>query len=398
VRLPSFEEAAASKPAFAEMTRLALGETNPFVARPLLQPHGREAVVILPPALPLEPSELDAVYELPFARAAHPSYREPVPALATVRTSVVSVRGCFGGCAFCSLTEHQGRVIQSRSEQSIVGELTALARSASFHGTVSDVGGPTANMYGQGCRDPALRATCRRPSCLHPRLCRHLETDHRRLRELLARLRSLPGVEHVYLASGIRHDLALASPAFVRELARHHTPGQLSIAPEHASEPVLACMRKPSIEAYRRFATLFADESRAAGKDQYLVPYLLTGHPGATLADGIELAQFLAHHGLRPRQVQEFIATPMTVATCMFHTGLDPSTGRPVAVARTAREQRLHKALALYWDPAHHDDVREALKLAGRTDLIGTGPRCLVPPAHGQGSLPLRLRRPRPKR
>lgn len=398
VRLPAYAEVCASKPAFAEMTRLALGETNPFAARPLLQPHGDEAVVILPPAFPLEPAQLDALYELPFERAAHPSYQEPIPALATVVASVVSLRGCFGGCAFCSLTLHQGRDIQSRSVASIEREVRALVRARLVRGTLSDVGGPTANMYGLGCGAPALRARCRRPSCLHPRICRHLSVDHSRLSALLGRLRAVPGIEHVYLASGIRHDLALRAPDWIRELAAHHTPGQLSVAPEHASGAALACMRKPPIGCYERFATLFARASRAAGKEQYLVPYLLTGHPGTTLAGAVELALFLARHGLRPRQIQEHIATPMTLATCMVHTGLDPLTGRAVPVVRGAREQRLHKALALYWDPAHHDDVREALARAGRTDLIGTGPGALVPPARGPGALPRRPRPARPRR
>ena len=395
VRLPSYEQVRADKLAFAAMARLVLLESNPWHARPLLQPHGVEAVRVNPPAMPLPTAELDAIYELPFAYAPHPSYAERIPAFDTVRHSVVTVRGCFGGCAFCSLTEHQGRQVQSRSPESVLGEVRRLARRPDFGGTVSDLGGPTANMYGLGCRRLALQAACRRTSCLHPRICRELAVDHAPLLGLLARVRAERGVQHVFLASGVRHDLALRSPEFVRVLAREHTPGQLSVAPEHASAEVLAVMRKPPIASYQAFAAAFERESRTAGKEQYLVPYLITGHPGATLAHAVELALFLKRNGLRPRQVQDFIPTPMSLATAMYYTGIDPLDGKPVPCARTLREKRLHKALALYWDPAHHREAREALRLAGRADLIGSGRDCLVPPARGRGALPVSRRRGR---
>jgi uncharacterized radical SAM protein YgiQ len=272
-------------------------------------------------------------------------------------------------------------VVQSRSIASVLREIEQLSRTKGYAGTVTDVGGPTANAYGHGCTRPELQAACRRASCLHPRICRHLRTDHRELLALLGRARRLPGVRHLYLASGVRHDLALCSREFVRELVRSHVPGQLSVAPEHCTAEVLGLMRKPSIESYQRFAALFAEETQRAGRDQYLVPYLLTGHPGTTLADAIELACHLARHGIRPRQVQDFIPTPMSVATSMYWTGLEPMTGRAIPVVRELREKRLHKALALYWDEAHHHEVREALRRAGRSDLIGHGPRALVPPA-----------------
>jgi uncharacterized radical SAM protein YgiQ len=396
VRLPSYEQVRADKRAFSDMTRLVALESSPFAGRPLLQPHGVEAVLLNSPAMPLGTAELDQIVELPFARAPHPSYRERIPAFEPVRHSVVTVRGCFGGCAFCSLTEHQGRVIQSRSAESVLREIRQLAARPDFAGTVSDLGGPTANMYGLGCGRPELGALCRRTSCLHPEICRHLAVDHGPLLALLERARRVPGVAHVYLASGVRHDLALRSPAFVRALARHHTPGQLSVAPEHSCAEVLGAMRKPPIASYERFSAAFERESRAAGKEQYLVPYFITGHPGATLEHAVELALFLKRHGIRPRQVQDFIPTPMSLATSMYVTGLDPLSGKPVACARTMREKRLHKALALYWDPAHHREVREALRLVGRTDLIGSGRDGLVPPARGKGALP-RQARPRPR-
>lgn len=391
--LPSYEEVAADKRAFAEMSRAFQYETNPGNARPLVQPHGHEAVYYNPPALPLETSDMDALYDLPFERAPHFSYAEPIPAFETVKHSVVTMRGCFGGCTFCSITEHEGRVIQSRSAESILREVRALRRMGDFSGVLSDLGGPTANMYQMTCRDERIESACRRLSCVHPGICENLVTDHGPLLDLLRRVREEPGVKKVFLASGVRYDLAERSPEFVRELARHHTGGQLSVAPEHSKKEVLDKMKKPGVESYERFAETFRCASEAAGKDQYLVPYFISGHPGSTLADMVDLAVWLKRQGLRPRQVQDFIPTPMSMATCMYYTGLDPFTREPVYTAKDLRDKRLQKALLLYWDPAHHDEAREALLLAGRGDLIGARPHCLVPPAHGKGSLSVAAKR-----
>ncbi len=395
VWLPSFEQVVESKRAFSEMSRALQLETNPGNARPLLQPHGQEAVYLCPPSLPLETEQLDACYDLHFRRAPHWSYSERIPAYETVKHSVVSMRGCFGGCSFCSLTEHEGRVIQSRSEASILREVRALRQLPGFAGTISDVGGPTANMYRMGCRDARIEAACRRLSCVHPKLCRQLRTDHQPLLQMLQSVRSEAGVEHAYIASGVRYDLALESPQFISQLAKHHTPGQLSVAPEHSEPVVLERMKKPAVDVYERFAERFA---RAAGPNQHLVPYFIAAHPGCSLADMVRLAVWLKQRGLRPRQVQEFIPTPMSAATAMYYTGLDPSSGEPVIVAKGLREKKLHKALLRYGERASHDDVREALHAAGRKDLIGIGPAALVPPARGKGSLPRHMRRARGKR
>ncbi|HJL14751.1 MAG TPA: YgiQ family radical SAM protein [Sandaracinaceae bacterium LLY-WYZ-13_1] len=395
VRLPSYEAVRDDPAAFSAMSRAFQYETNPGNARPLLQPHGHQAVYFEPPAVPLETEEMDALYDLPFARAAHPSYDAPVPAFETVKHSIVTMRGCFGGCTFCSITEHEGRVIQSRSEASVLREVRALRRMDDFRGVVTDVGGPTANMYRMKCRSETIEGACRRLSCVHPGVCENLVTDHAPLVHLLKKVRSQKGVKKVFVASGVRYDLAERSPEFVDALAEHHTGGQLSVAPEHVDDDVLDKMKKPGAESYERFAEMFACASDAAGKDQYLVPYYISGHPGSTLASMIDLARYLKRRGIRPRQVQDFIPTPMSMATSMYVTGLDPFTGEPVHVARSMREKRMQKALLLYWDPAHHDLAREALKRAGRSDLIGSGRRALVPPARGKGALSIHRQRRR---
>ncbi len=388
VILPGYEPVCRSKRAFSQMSRELAKEANPGNARPLLQPYGDEAVYLNPPALPLGTDELDELYELPFQRASHWSYREPIPAFETVRSSVVTSRGCFGGCAFCSLSEHEGRIIQSRSPASVLREVGRLTRQPNFAGTITDLGGPTANMYQMGCAEPAIERACRRLSCLHPRICPNLATDHRPLLQLMRSVRKAKGVKRAFIASGIRYDLAERSPAFVRELAQHHTGGQLSVAPEHCSPGVLAKMKKPPIACYERFVEQFQQASCRAGKDQHLVPYFISGHPGSTLAEMVELALYLKQRGIRPRQVQEFIPTPMSLATSMYHTGLDPADDSPVFTPRDLKEKRLQKALLLYWDPTQHDHVREALQRAGRADLIGAGSKALVPPARGKGALP----------
>jgi uncharacterized radical SAM protein YgiQ len=378
--LPSYDDVVKDKEAFARMSRAFQYETNPHNGRPLLQQHGDEAVYFNPPALPLTEEEMDGLYDLPFVRAPHPDYREPIPAFQTVKDSIVTMRGCFGGCTFCSITEHEGRIIQSRSEASVLREVRQLSRMGGFSGVLSDLGGPTANMYKMRCKDEKTESACRRLSCVHPGVCENLHTDHGPLISLMRAVRSEKGIKKVFIASGVRYDLADRSPEFIRELAEHHTGGQLSVAPEHNDPRVLEKMKKPAIQSYERFAQAFCQASEAAGKEQFLVPYFITGHPGSTLTDTIELALYLKKNGMRPRQVQDFIPTPMAVATTMFYTGIDPLSGDKVYTARDLREKRMMKALIFYWDTQHWPLAREALRMAKRQDLIGRGPHALVPP------------------
>ncbi|HYV48677.1 MAG TPA: YgiQ family radical SAM protein [Myxococcaceae bacterium] len=388
VVLPSFEEVSADKLAFARMSRAFQVETNPGNARPMVQRHGDRGVYFNPPAHPLEDGAgsggasvaMDELYDLPFNRVPHPMYSEGIPAYETVKHSVVLMRGCFGGCTFCSITEHEGRVIQNRSSASVLREIRALRRMDDFRGTVTDLGGPTANMYRMRCKSAEIESKCRRLSCVHPGICENLETDHGELVSLMREVREEPGIKHVFIASGIRTDLAERSPEYVKELAEHHVGGQLSVAPEHVSPRVLEKMKKPGIESFQRFQEMFACASREAGKEQYDIPYFISGHPGSTLEDMIELAQWLKQHGKRPRQVQDFIPTPMSMAACMYYSGYDPFTLEPVYTATGLREKKLQKALLLYWNPEQWPLAREALREAGREDLIGRGPRCLVPP------------------
>ncbi|MBX3128529.1 MAG: YgiQ family radical SAM protein [Polyangiaceae bacterium] len=384
VVLPSFEEVAAGGLPFARMTRAFQVETNPHNARPLLQVFGSQAVYFNPPAPPLAEADMDELYDLPFTRLPHPSYgAERIPAFDTVKDSIVTMRGCFGGCTFCSITEHEGRIIQSRSAESVLREVRRLRRMDSFSGVLSDVGGPTANMYRLGCKSPEIESACRRLSCVHPKVCENLNTDHGPLVDLLRRVREEPGIKRAMIASGVRYDLAERSPEFIAELAAHHTGGQLSVAPEHTDPAVLAAMKKPGVESYERFAGLFCDASERAGKEQYLVPYFIVGHPGSGLSDTIALALWLKQRDMRPRQIQEFIPTPMAVATAMFVTGLDPFSEKPLVVVRELRDKRRLKALLYWWDETKWPLAREALALAGRKDLIGRHPGALVPPPHG---------------
>lgn len=399
VVLPSYEEVKSDRRAFSEMSHAFQYETNPGNARPILQRHGAQAVWLNPPAPALDTEAMDALYDLPFTRRPHPRYREPIPAYETIKHSVVTMRGCFGGCTFCSITEHEGRVISSRSAESVLREVRELRRMDGFKGVISDVGGPTANMYQMHCKEERIERACRRLSCVHPGVCENLVTDHRPLVDLLERVRDEKGVRKVFIASGVRYDLAERSPEFVDALARHHTGGQLSVAPEHVDEDVLDKMKKPGVESYERFHGMFTRSSRAAGKDQHLVPYYISGHPGSTMKSMVTLALHLKKRGIRPRQVQDFIPTPMSMATSMYHTGLDPFTHEPVYTARGLREKRMQKALLLYWNPEHHELAREALIKAKRGDLIGSGARALIPPARGKGSPSIhsRTRRSKPK-
>ncbi|MFO0724316.1 MAG: YgiQ family radical SAM protein [Myxococcota bacterium] len=389
VILPSFEQASQDKVAYAKMAKAFQMETNPGNGRPLLQAHGDRAVYMNPPSLPLEDGAgtgedssiaMDELYDLPFNRVPHPSYNERIPAYETVKHSVVLMRGCFGGCTFCSITEHEGRVIQNRSEASVLREVRALRRMGDFRGTITDLGGPTANMYKMKCKSEEIESRCRKLSCLHPGVCENLRTDHGPVIDLMAKVRAEDGVKHVFIASGVRYDLAERSPAYVKALAEHHVGGQLSVAPEHASPRVLEKMKKPGIESFERFREMFACASQDAGKEQYDIPYFISGHPGSTLEDMVDLALWLKAEGYRPRQVQDFIPTPMSMASAMYWTGIDPFTMEPVYTARGLREKKLQKALLLYWDSAQWPLVREALLAADRGDLIGHGGGALVPP------------------
>jgi uncharacterized radical SAM protein YgiQ len=378
--LPSYEEVAGDKATFAAMTRAIHQETNPYNARPLIQHFSREAVVVNPPAFPLAQEEIDRVYGLPFTRRPHPSYgRQRIPAFEVVKDSIQIVRGCFGGCAFCSITIHEGRIIQSRSQASILEEIQRLAEKPDFSGTISDLGGPTANMYEMNCTQPEVREKCRRLSCLWPTMCPLLGTDHEPLLRLLRAARQEPGIKQSLVASGIRMDLALRSPAYIGEVARHHTGGLLKVAPEHADAEVLRRMHKPAIGDFEAFARQFAQAAAAAGKKEFLVPYFIAGHPGSDLRAMIELALYLKRHGLRPDKVQDFIPGPMDIATCMYYTGQDPISGELVYVPRGERERRLQRSLLQYFKAENYGDVREALKQADRLDLVGDGPECLIP-------------------
>ena len=380
ILLPTYEEVAADKTAFAAMTKAIFAETNPHTARRLVQSHGREAVVVNPPAWPLAEEEIDRVYGLPFTRRPHPSYgRQRIPAFEVVKDSLQIVRGCFGGCTFCSIAAHEGRIVQSRSQASVLDEIRRMTEDPAFSGTISDLGGPTANMYQMNCSQPDAQAKCRRLSCLHPTICPLLTTDHEPLMRLLCAARSQPGVKRALVASGIRMDLARRSPEYIRQIAQHHTGGLLKVAPEHCDAGVLRLMKKPPIEEFEAFAQAFRCAAAAAGKEHDLVPYFIAGHPGSDLRAMIDLALYLKRHNLKPDKVQDFIPGPMDLATCMYYTGLDPLTGKPVYVPRGARERRWQRALLQYFKPENYADVREALTEADRLDLMGDGPKCLIP-------------------
>jgi uncharacterized radical SAM protein YgiQ len=377
--LPSYEEVKSDKRKFALATRTIHQETNPLNARRLVQFHDRQAVVCNPPGLPISQDDMDRIYGLPFTRRPHPMYREKIPAFEAVKDSVTIMRGCFGGCTFCSITAHQGRIIQSRSQESILNELRSLGQDPEFKGTVSDIGGPTANMYEMRCTRPEVEAKCKRQSCVHPKVCKLLGTDHGPLIDLMRKSREIPGVRRVLVASGVRMDLAQTSPAYLEELAAHHVGGHLKVAPEHTDPDVLKRMKKPEINDYQSFDASFKKASQRAGKAQYTVPYFIASHPGSDLHAMIDLALFLKRNGYRPDQVQDFIPAPFDIATCMYYTGLDPFTGEEVYTAKNLRDRKLQRSLLQFFKPENYFEVREALLKAGRSDLIGAGCDCLIP-------------------
>jgi uncharacterized radical SAM protein YgiQ len=337
----------------------------------LLQPHGNRLVVINPPAMPLDEEQLDRIYDLPFTKLPHPSYREAIPAYAQIKFSITSHRGCCGGCAFCAITHHQGKTIQSRSEQSVRDELDRLSRHPDFRGTVTDVGGPTANMYGMRCSNPQAQAACRRESCLYPQICKHLDTRDDRAVDLLRKLRKHPAVKHLFIASGIRFDLLNRQPDYFADLIKHHVGGLLKVAPESSSPKVTKVMRKPGPQVFEQFLQRFREQSQKLGKKQSVIPYFISSHPGCTLDDMIDVALFLKEHNLRVEQVQEFTPTPGSLATCIYHTGRDPFSGEIVHVPLNANERRQQKALLLCHLPANRNDVIAALRQCGREELIG---------------------------
>ena len=379
--LPSLEDVIRDPTAFARMTRTFHHETNPFNAKRLTQAHGDRTLVLNPPCLPIGEAEMDAIYDLSYTRRPHPRYAEPIPAHTMIKDSVQIMRGCFGGCTFCSITMHEGRVIQSRSPRSVLAEVQAIAADPAFKGTISDLGGPTANMYQMRCTRPEVEAVCKRLSCIHPTICKLLGTSHAPTIELMRRARAVPGVKRVHIASGIRMDLANLDDAYVDELVTHHVGGHLKVAPEHQSDRVLALMKKPSHREFETFAGKFRRASKRAGKEQYLVPYFIASHPGSRVEDMIELAVFLKKHGYRPRQVQDFIPAPMDIATCIYHTGIDPLTMAPVDTVKKLRDRQTQRALMQFFEPRNWFVVHKALVDAGRRDLIGSAKRCLIPAA-----------------
>lgn len=366
VEIPSYEEISESKEKFAEAFRLAYLQQNPWSARIVVQQHGNRVLVCNPPAFPLTEAEMDAVYALPFEKGPHPSYLEAIPAWEQIKTSITSHRGCFGGCAFCAITMHQGKTIQSRSKSSILAEISAMTRKSWFRGTVSDIGGPTANMFGLGCSNSATMKICMRESCIFPDICSNLRTGDTPATALLQAARSLEGVRHTAVSSGVRYDLLERQPAYFSELTGHHVSGLLKIAPEHLVDRVTDIMRKPGKKAFETFLARFRAESDRLGKRQYIVPYLISGHPGCTLADMLELALTLQKMGIKVEQVQDFTPTPGTIATCMFYSGIDPMTGTRVYTATSDREKGLQKALLLWHLPSERAKVLEALKVLGR--------------------------------
>lgn len=377
--IPSYEAVRADRFQFAEATRLIHSHTNPFNAATLVQYHDRQAVVQNPPAFPLSQAEMDAVYDLPFTRRPHPSYTEPVPAHEMIKDSVTILRGCFGGCTFCSITAHQGRIIQSRSQESILREVRKLAADPEFKGVISDVGGATANMYRMRCTRPDVEARCKRLSCVHPGICKLLGTDHGPLVAMLKEVRQQQGIRKVSVSSGIRMDLAQLSPEYVRELATHHTGGRLKVAPEHTSPTVLELMKKPSIANFGQFAKQFRQASAEAGKpNQQIIPYFIASHPGSDVNEMIDLALYLKRNGYRPDQVQDFIPAPFDIATCIYVTGIEPFTKKQVTVKKGLRDRKMQRALMQFFKPENYFTVREALIEAGRADLIG-GCEGLIP-------------------
>ncbi len=386
IRMPAYEQVAGQPVLYAHASRILHMESNPGNARALVQAHGNQDVWLNPPPIPLTTEEMDWIYGLPFQRRPHPFYGDAnIPAYKMIRFSVAIQRGCFGGCTFCSITEHEGRIIQSRSEHSVLREIEEIRDHVpGFTGVISDLGGPTANMYRLACKSREIETACRRPSCVYPGICPNLNTDHQPLIELYRKARALPGIKKILIASGVRYDLAIESPEYVRELAQHHVGGYLKIAPEHVREGPLSRMMKPGVGSYYRFKQLFDRYSKEAGKEQYLIPYFIAAHPGTTDEDMLELALWLKRNGFRADQVQAFLPSPMATATAMYHSGKNPlrriaRDSEAVFIPKGLRVRRLHKAFLRYHDPNNWPLLREVLRRMGRADLIGSARQHLVP-------------------
>ena len=386
IRLPSFEQVAKDRYLYAHTSRVFHLETNPGNARALVQRHGERDVWLNPPPIPLSMEEFDSVFELPYTRKPHDSYGKlKIPAFDMIRHSINIMRGCFGGCTFCSITEHEGRIIQSRSEDSVIREIETIRDTdKSFKGNISDLGGPTANMYRLQCKDTKIESACRRLSCVYPGICPNLGTDHKSLTKLYRRARSLKGIKRVFIASGLRYDLAVRDPEYIKELVTHHVGGRLKIAPEHTEEDTLSKMMKPGIGSYYQFKKLFDRYSKQAGKEQYLIPYFISSHPGTSDEDMLNLALWLKRNDFKPDQVQAFMPTPLAIASAMYHTELNPLKkitrhSESVKTPRSGQQRKLHKAFLRYHDPKNWDVLRRALKQMGRSDLIGSGEECLIP-------------------
>ncbi len=390
--LPSHSEVSSDKQAYARAFMQEYDEQDPIRGQALCQQQDRLRFLVQnPPALPLTQKELDAVYELPYQRAYHPMYEREggVPALKEVRFSISAVRGCYGACSFCALTFHQGRIVQARSEGSLLREAKLLTQLPDFKGYIHDVGGPTANFRAPACEKQLKQGACKHRQCLYPTPCKNLRVSHKELLRILEKMRALPGVKKVFIRSGLRYDYIMADPdpRFLTELCRHHISGQLKVAPEHISPNVLAMMGKPSRELYDRFVERYRQTNERLGQKQYLVPYLMSSHPGSTLRDALALTEYLRDYGVQPEQVQDFYPTPGTLSTCMYYTGLDPRTMKPVYVPRTPHEKAMQRALLQWKRPENWPIIRQALRLCQREDLIGYGGKCLVPPERNeQGS------------
>ncbi|MBB5189737.1 putative radical SAM protein YgiQ [Silvimonas terrae] len=403
IRIPAFEAVAHDPVLYAHASRTLHLESNPGNARALVQAHGERDVWINPPPIPLTTPEMDYVYDLFYARNPHPSYGNArIPAWEMIRFSINIMRGCFGGCTFCSITEHEGRIIQSRSEESILNEIVEIRdKTQGFTGHISDLGGPTANMYRLACKDPKIEQSCRRLSCVYPGICENLNTDHAPLIQLYRKARAIPGVKKITIGSGLRYDLAVENPEYIKELVTHHVSGYLKIAPEHTEEGPLSKMMKPGIGTFERFKTLFDKFSAQAGKKQYLIPYFIAAHPGTANEDMLNLALWLKENNFKPDQVQAFTPTPMAMATTMWHTRRNPlkklaRSSEKVEIIRDAHQRKVHKAFLRYHDPANWPILREALLEMGRADLIGNSPKHLIP-AQQPGERPVAPpRNPRP--
>lgn len=383
--LPSFDEICEntpeSKQRFANAQHIFHKNQTPGCAPIMVQDSGTQTVIVNPPQFPMSTEELDKVFDLPFTKLPHPDYgKKRIPAYETVKFSINVMRGCFGGCTFCAITEHQGRAIQSRSPENVLKEVQALKSLPNYTGVISDLGGPTANMYKMTCSKPEVEKICRRPSCVHPKICKLLTTDHAPIKELMRDVRKSDGVKKVLIASGVRMDLANLDQEYIEELAGHHVGGHLKVAPEHVDEDTLRLMKKPGVDIYVDFEKRFQAASKKANKEQYLVPYFVSSHPGCDTKSAVHLAEFLRARNLRPRQVQDFIPTPATPATCMWWTGIEPQSQKPVWVETKMRNKRKQKALLQYWKPENETLVREALRDADRQDLIGYGGKALAKP------------------